>query len=71
MFINFLCNSLFCIMYHNILPDLTALRSDLEEPNKRMEVFCFTYNSSVNWWSDLLALVFLSVTDGPGDIGLL
>ena len=42
----------------------------LAEPNLRTEVFSLTSKNSVNLWGGFLALGFLIVTYGPGDIVL-
>ena len=63
----FIFPSIFGILDHNIMPFLVYLCFDLAAPNLRTSVFCFTSKTSENWRSYFLALVFLIVTDGPGD----
>ena len=53
------------------MPELIALRFDLEAPIRQTAVLFLTSKTSVNIWSDFLALGFLSFMEGPGDIRLL
>ena len=50
---------------------MIALRFYLEAHIQRTEVFFLTSKTSVNRRSDFLALHFLTIMGGPGDIGLL
>ena len=50
---------------------LIDLWFDLPAPNMQTEVFCLTSNDSKKLRSDFILLVFLTVTDGSGDIGML
>ena len=70
-FIDFFCTFLFWILYHNTLYALIVLRFDSAASTRRTAVFFLKTKTSVNRWSDFLALVFLKVTEGPGDIVLL
>ena len=65
------CPCLFGLLDHSMLSALIFLRSDFTVTNLRTEVLFLTSNNSVNWYSYFLALGFLRVADGPGDIGLL
>ena len=53
------------------MPDMIVLRFDLETPIQQTPVLLFTSNTSVNRRSDFLALLFITVKEVPGDIGLL
>ena len=68
---SFVCYFLFCILEHNLLPSMIDLNLNLSALNPQIAVFCLTSKTSENWQSDFLALVFLTITDGPGDNGLL
>ena len=67
----FVYTFLFGIIYHNILRDLIALIFHLAEPTQKTAVLFLTSKTSVNRRSDFLALHFLTIMEGPGDIGLL
>ena len=53
------------------MPAMIALRLYLSAHNRWAEFLFLTSNNSVNLRSDFLVLVFLKITNGPGDIGLL
>ena len=67
----FVGTRLFVTLNHNMLPDLIALYFDSVELNIWTAVFVLKSDYSKNGRSDFLALGFLTVTNGPGDIGLL
>ena len=50
---------------------MIAFRFYLEAPTWQMEFLFLTSNNLVNRWSNFLELRFFTVTEGPGDIGLL
>ena len=66
-----MCLFCFDIVQHKILPDMIALRSDLEAHNQRKLVFGLTSNFSVNWQRYFITLGFFTGTDVPEDILLL
>ena len=49
---------------------MISLRFDLAAPTQQTAVFFLTPKTSVNRWSDFIALGFLTATEGLGDIEL-
>ena len=56
---------------HNILPAIIDFQFDLLSHTWRTVVLFLTSKTSVNRRSDFLTMVFMTVTEAPGDIGLL
>ena len=71
MFIYFVGTFLFVILDHSILHAMISLCFDLSAPTRRTAVLFLKSKTSVNIWSDFLALIFLKIIRGPDDIGLL
>ena len=71
MFIYFVGTFLFVILDHSILHAMISLCFDLSAPTRRTAVLFLKSKTSVNIWSDFLALIFLKIIGGPDDIGLL
>ena len=61
----------FGILHHNIFPALIHFCFDTAEPTQRLAVLFLTSNTSWNKQSGFIALEFLTVTEGLGDIVLL
>ena len=67
----FLCLFLFVVLDHNTLADMIAFHFDLAAPTWQTAVLFLTSKTSVNRWSGFLAMHYLTVMGGPGDIGML
>ena len=65
------CPCHFGMIYHNILPATIASAFDSAAPYWQTEVFSRTSKNSLNLRSNLFVLGFFTVTNGPGEIGLL